>query len=211
MPHSGYTICTSEQRPTSTAVSHGFVVERYSSPPFGSHGPCKHSESCPLDFGTGVPCSSLSLLVLSLAVAHAHTHTPQGGNPPPPPPLDDGGCVVGEPPGLFSVCARVSLCSLLSLSLSLCRTATHHLGEVAFTTPFAPGFRSTSQHASSIDSLVRVSRRAESGTDTAKLTLPTCTLHHLGNPRPHRATGTEPVQPPLLLPQAPRPYTTGQC
>ena len=53
MPHSGYTICTSEQRPTSTTVSHGFVVERYSSPPFGSQGPCKHSKPCPLDFGPG--------------------------------------------------------------------------------------------------------------------------------------------------------------
>jgi len=55
MPRSGYTICTSEQRPTSTAVSHGFVVEQYSSPPFGSHGPCKHSKPCPLDCGSGVP------------------------------------------------------------------------------------------------------------------------------------------------------------
>ena len=60
MPHSGYTICTSEQRLTSTAVSHGFVIERYSSPPFGSHGPCIHSEPCPPDFGTGVPCSTLA-------------------------------------------------------------------------------------------------------------------------------------------------------
>ena len=60
MPHSGYTICTSEQRLTSTAVSHGFVIERYSSPPFGSHGPCIHSEPCPLDFGTGVPCCTLA-------------------------------------------------------------------------------------------------------------------------------------------------------
>ncbi len=53
MPHSGYTICTSEQRPTSTTVSRGFVVEWYSSPPFGSQGPCKHSKPCPLDFGPG--------------------------------------------------------------------------------------------------------------------------------------------------------------
>ena len=61
MPHSGYTICTSEQRLTSTAVSHGFVIERYSSPPFGSHGPCIHSKPCPLDFGIGVPCCNHSL------------------------------------------------------------------------------------------------------------------------------------------------------
>ena len=53
MPHSGYTICTSEQLPTSTTVSHGFVVEWYSSPPFGSHGPRKHSKPCPLDCGSG--------------------------------------------------------------------------------------------------------------------------------------------------------------
>ena len=55
MPHSGYTICTSEQLPTSTTVSHGFVVEWYSSPPFGSHGPCKHSKPCPPDCGPGGP------------------------------------------------------------------------------------------------------------------------------------------------------------
>ena len=28
----------------------------HSSPPFGSHGPCNHSESSPMDFGTGVQC-----------------------------------------------------------------------------------------------------------------------------------------------------------
>jgi len=60
MPHSGYTICTSEQRLTSTAVSHGFIIARYSSPPFGSHGPCNHSEPCPLDCGTGAPCRDSS-------------------------------------------------------------------------------------------------------------------------------------------------------
>jgi len=53
MPRSGYTICTSGQLPTSTTVSHGFVVAWYSSPPFGSHGPCKHSKPCPLDCGSG--------------------------------------------------------------------------------------------------------------------------------------------------------------
>lgn len=63
MPHSGYTICTSEQRPTSTSVSQGFVVVRYSSPPFGSHGPCKHSKPCPLDTGTGVPCRAEPFLI----------------------------------------------------------------------------------------------------------------------------------------------------
>jgi hypothetical protein len=94
-------------------------------------------------------------------------------------------------PGL-GVVALTPLPGPVSLSLSLCnkdptRTSS---GRVAFTTPFALGFRSTSQHASSIDSLVRVSRRAESGTDTAKLKLPTCTLHHLGSPRSHRATST---------------------
>lgn len=60
MPRSGYTICTSEQRPTSTTVSHGFVVERYSSPPFGSHGPRKHSKPCPLDFRSGDPMQEIT-------------------------------------------------------------------------------------------------------------------------------------------------------
>ena len=55
MPLSGYTICTSEQLPPSTTVSHGFGVEWYSSPPFGSHGPCKHSKPCPLDYRPGDP------------------------------------------------------------------------------------------------------------------------------------------------------------
>lgn len=58
MPRSGYTICTSEQRLASTPVSQGFAIEWYSSPPFGSHGPCNHSELCPLDIKTGVPCSN---------------------------------------------------------------------------------------------------------------------------------------------------------
>ena len=165
MPHSGYTICTSEQRPTSTAVSHGFVVERYSSPPFGSHGPCKHSESCPLDFGTGVPCSPV-----------------------------------------FAVCLSLSR---LSLSLSLRNSNPIIWESCLHYALLALGFRSTSQQASSIDSLVRVSRRAESGTDTAKLKLPTCTLHHLGSPGSHRATSTNQCSH-RCLPRAPRPYTTGQ-
>ena len=55
MPLSGYTICTSEQLPPSTTVSHGFGVEWYSSPPFGSHGPCKHSKPCPRDYRPGDP------------------------------------------------------------------------------------------------------------------------------------------------------------
>ena len=101
MPHSGYTICTSEQRPTSTTVSHGFVVERYSSPPFGSQGPCKHSKPCPLDFGSGHSMQRY--------------HSPSG----------NGRCL-------------------------------HHASE---------RFRvSAIQQASSLDSLVRVSRRAESST-----------------------------------------------
>ena len=62
MPHSGYTICTSEQRLSSTTVSHGFDIEWYSSPPFGSHGPSKHSEPGSLNFGAGDPCSRLDTL-----------------------------------------------------------------------------------------------------------------------------------------------------
>ncbi len=55
MPRSDHTICTSGRRPTSTAVSHGFVVTRYSSPPFGSHDPCTYSEPCPLGSGPAAP------------------------------------------------------------------------------------------------------------------------------------------------------------
>jgi len=79
VPHSGYTICTSEQRPTSTAVSHGFVVVRYSSPPFGSHGPCNHSKPCPLDCGTGALCreeepAAGAQAATTRATAPPHTH-----------------------------------------------------------------------------------------------------------------------------------------
>ena len=107
MPRSGYTICTSEQRPTSTTVSHGFVVERYSSPPFGSHGPRKHSKPCPLDSGSG-----------NLMQNRDHSR--------------------------------------------------HNLGRFCF--HHALGFRSTGtvRLAGSKDSLVRVSRRAGSGTVEAR-------------------------------------------
>jgi len=113
MPRSGYTICTSEQRPASTTVSHGFAVERYSSPPFGSHGPRKHSEPCPLDCGSG-----------SLMQPDDGGLGPEG--PPPPPPHNPG------------------------------RSCLHHA--LRF------GSIGTLQLASSIDSLVRVTRRAGSAT-----------------------------------------------
>jgi len=117
MPHSGYTICTSEQRPASTTVSHGFAVGRYSSPPFGSHGPCKHSKPCPLDCGSGVSMQW---------DPHSGTDPREGG---------------------------LARCLHLALWLGSL------LGWVAVSPCTHP-----CNSASSIDSLVRVSRRAESGT-----------------------------------------------
>ena len=99
--------------------------------------------------------------------------------------------------------------SLVSLSLSLRNSNPIIWESCLHYALLALGFRSTSQQASCIDSLVRVSRRAESGTDTAKLKLPTCTLHHLGSPGSHRATSTNQCSH-RCLPRAPRPYTTGQ-
>ena len=116
MPHSGYTICTSEQRPASTTVSHGFAVGRYSSPPFGSHGPCKHSKPCPLDFGSGVSMQ----------------WDPHSGTVP-----------TRGPGTLPSPCSVAWFSPWVAVWLRHC-------------TPC--------NSASSIDSLVRVSRRAESGT-----------------------------------------------
>ena len=135
MPHSGYTICTSEQLLASTAVSHSFTMARYSSPPFGSHGPCIHSEPCPLDFGTGVPCR---INTEAFAEASASTEVPHARMPP---------------------SSHTSLPSAPS-------------GFVAFTT--SSGFSdNTIRYACSIDSLIRVSRRAESDPET-KLN---CHLH----------------------------------
>lgn len=53
MPSFDNAICTSGLLPTSTTVSHGFVVARYSSPPFGSNRKYLHSEPCPGGFRTG--------------------------------------------------------------------------------------------------------------------------------------------------------------
>ena len=124
MPRSGYTICTSEQRPTSTTVSHGFIVERYSSPPFGSHGTCKHSEPCLTDGGTGGPCSTR------------------------PPSLSDR-YLHGM--ALFCTIGARAVCLHRALWLFMTR-----------------------QHANSIDSLIRVSRRAEGGPGQPK---PGCGAH----------------------------------
>jgi len=51
MPRFDNAICTSGLLPTSTTVSHGFIVTRYSSPPFGSNYQRLHSEPCPMDSG----------------------------------------------------------------------------------------------------------------------------------------------------------------
>jgi len=145
MPHSGYTICTSEQRPASTTVSHGFAVERYSSPPFGSQGPCKHSKPCPLDFGSGHSMQRY--------------HSPSGS----------GGCL-------------------------------HHASE---------RFRESAiQRASSLDSLVRVTRRAESSTARkCQAPLPFLTGAKLGDGAAkhsdHHQDGAVPVQPSTPHPDQP--------
>lgn len=134
MPHSGYTICTSEQLLTSTTVSHGFIMEWYSSPPFGSHGPCNHSEPCPLDFSTGALCQSLRLSKTD-CFHHALWF---GDNPQ----------------------AKIS--------------------------------------ASSIDSSVRVSRRAESDTghSSPSSALHTDSMQHLGNHLAPQGPPTRVMQPP---------------
>ena len=141
MPHSGYTICTSEQRLTSTTVSHGFVMEWHSSPPFGSHGPCKHSKPRPLDTGTGVPCSSTGLFCFSIIFVCHNTiwraeqhHTTSGGSTEWP---------------------------LACLHWALAAFHDH-----------------TCQLARSIDSLVRVSRRAVCGTVAPSTTAIDFTGHH---------------------------------
>ena len=138
MPHSGYTICTSEQRPASTTVSHGFTVGRYSSPPFGSHGPCKHSEPCPMDCEPGVPMQR------------------------------------------------------------------HHLGDDWDCLHFALRFAwiGTMRQASSIDSLARVSRRAESGpAQEVPSSAAICTRSPVGDQRPSTATTIRMVQPPVQPPE----------
>jgi len=146
MPRSGYTICTSEQLPTSTTVSHGFIVEWYSSPPFGSHGPCKHSKPCPLDFGSGDPMQKTS------AISHAAI-------------WDD----LPSPRHVVSM-------------------------------------NSTIQLASSIDSLVRVSRRAESGTAGNR---PSSTAFYAGlsleDQQPSTVTTIRMVQSPMQPPD-PKPW-----
>lgn len=58
MPHSNNSNCTSGQCPTSTAVSHSFIVTRYSSPSFGSHGRTLSLRTLSIGFGTGDPAQS---------------------------------------------------------------------------------------------------------------------------------------------------------
>jgi len=63
--------------PTSTAVSHGLVVARYSSPPFGSHGEHSHSEPCPLDLGPVAP-ARLGPLALPCSTGQARAASRRG-------------------------------------------------------------------------------------------------------------------------------------
>jgi hypothetical protein len=68
--------------PASTTVSHGFAVEWYSSPPFGSQGPCKHSKPCPMDVGTGDPMQQISWIpgtIWDRLRGATHTQTPLEG------------------------------------------------------------------------------------------------------------------------------------
>jgi hypothetical protein len=155
MPHSGYTICTSEQRPASTTVSHGFTVGRYSSPPFGSHGPCKHSKPCPLDVGSGDPMQ--------------------------------------VPPSGMRRCLHRALAVCDSCGESLLHQATC---------------------ASSIDSLVRVSRRAVSGTDRffwgfGQAQLPCAPGPQRGIGGPGTAATSRVVQPPDADARTPGSLSTG--
>ena len=221
MPRSDYTICTSEQRPTSTTVSHGFVVEWHSSPPFGSHGTCAHSKPCPLDFGPGgavlgargarpsgprervirqsalgLGCLHHALLVLS--APRRGTAAQDAGRTPPRP-------AAHRPPGRSAVgegregrrrawcCAargangegshitpssqnRVTHCCVRSTVIETLCLLRHKSSTLC-----------SRRLASSIDSLVRVSRRAVHGTAprrSAKLT-----RHSTGGVRPS-APGT---------------------
>ena len=95
MPSSGYTICTSEQRLASTAVSHGFAIARHSSPPFGSLGPCKHSEPCPMGCGSGVPCRCDACQV---APAHPQSEMARRSELPSPCPISPGCHCRPQPP-----------------------------------------------------------------------------------------------------------------
>jgi len=65
---------------TSTTVSHGFVMAWHSSPPFGSHGPCNHSEPCPMDFSTGVLCWPLVTFQDRLLSPHPVVSCQPSGN-----------------------------------------------------------------------------------------------------------------------------------
>ena len=108
---------------TSAAVSHGFIIARDSSPPFGSHGPGNHSEPCPLDFRPGATCNTrLVSPEPQRALATADPHD--------------------LPIGLLMTSSTLS---------GDCCCLHHTLWFSAHTIRFA----------SAIDSLIRVSRRAE--------------------------------------------------
>lgn len=186
MPHSGYTICTSEQRLSSTTVSHGFDIEWYSSPPFGSHGPRKHSEPGSLNFGAGDPCSRLDTLR-----SHQRGGTMGRDSVTPAPGLSHPALGGASREGRFP--APASACDLSTHHTTPSpagprRHILHNLGCVAFTMHFGLA-DSPFQPASSIDSLVRVSRRAVGSSDS-----PSCSIASLchvpsGEPaRPARAT-----------------------
>jgi len=106
---------------TSTTVSHGFIMEWHSSPPFGSHDPCNHSKPRPLDTRTG--CSMQPWLVI---LTYRLTNETQAS-----------GERVAEYYALLSPCLEGFFHSHCNIT--------------------------TSQHARSIDSLVRVTRRAMDG------------------------------------------------
>ena len=181
MPHSGYTICTSEQLLTSTTVSHGFVMEWHSSPPFGSHGPCKHSKPCPLDVGTGVPCSSCCVLPTQ--------HTDREPQP-------------------WSELHTACITERALLSCAWRTAAPHHIWRVhrvalaCLHCALAAFHVHTCQHARSMDSLVCVLRRAVCGTVAPSTTAIDFTRHHPEGRKKHSShhQSGEPATP---LNQAP--------
>jgi hypothetical protein len=198
MPHSGYTICTSEQRLSSTTVSHGFDIEWYSSPPFGSHGPSKHSEPSSRNFGAGDPCTADGTHLGSQRGAQgagSHRHRELS------PQRWVASRVVRSPSASFGLrpartlhLPQLGLLRRIQCTIWVCVAFTMHFGLAD--SPFQP--------ASSIDSLVRVSRRAVGGSDS-----PSCSIASLchapsGEPaRPARAT-IRMVQP-TGQPPAPQP------
>ena len=165
MPSFDNAICTSGMIPTSTTVSHGFIVTRYSSPPFGSNRKHLHSEPCPGGFRTGD----------RFGKKHHIQHTPTQERHPlhlSPVPLSHGGR--GSRP--LCVCTRVPLIlsrffaffPVFQSFFAFTSHRYHNLRSIAsreeMAAPHTTAFYSNHGNALlalTVDSLVRVSRRVE--------------------------------------------------